>query len=93
MLQWWFGWHGIDPLRYACWDCYDHYGIDISYEDMAKIKNPATSIPEKCYIVMSHITSPELVGIVSVKILIEIIICSFFLFFFIKPPGPIPDTQ
>lgn len=29
MLQWWFGWHGIEPLRYAIWDPLDHYGLEI----------------------------------------------------------------
>ncbi len=62
MLQWWFGWHGIDPLRYACWDCYDHYGLDISFEDMAKIKDPNTSIPEKCYDVTHVVTESLVIG-------------------------------
>lgn len=25
MFDWWFAWHGLDPLRYAIWDKEDHY--------------------------------------------------------------------
>ncbi len=60
MLQWWFAWHGIDPLRYACWDPYDHYGLELSFEDRAKILNPNTTIPQKCYDVQ-HVVSESLV--------------------------------
>lgn len=48
MLQWFFGWHATDPLRYAIWDCYDHHGLEISEKDRAYILNPKTSIPDKC---------------------------------------------
>ena len=48
MLQWWFGWHATDPLRYSIWDPYDHYGLEISEEDRAYILDPNTSIPDKC---------------------------------------------
>lgn len=48
MLQWWFAWHGIDPLRYAIWDPYDHHGLVISDKDRAHILDPQTSIPDKC---------------------------------------------
>lgn len=48
MLQWWFGWHGVDPLRYAIWDPLDHYGLEVPEEDKAKILNPETSIADKC---------------------------------------------
>ena len=47
MLQWWFGWHAVDPLRYAIWDPYDHYGLEISEKDKAYILDPNTSIPDK----------------------------------------------
>lgn len=25
MFDWWFAWHGLDPMRYAIWDKDDHY--------------------------------------------------------------------
>ena len=48
MMQWWFGWHGVDPLRYAIWDPLDHYDVTVPEEDRKKILDPATSIPDKC---------------------------------------------
>lgn len=48
MLQWFFGWHATDPLRYSIWDPYDHYGLEISEKDRAYILDPNTSIPDKC---------------------------------------------
>ena len=27
MFDWWFAWHPIDRLRYACWDNEDHYDV------------------------------------------------------------------
>lgn len=25
MFDWWFAWHGLDPMRYVIWDKDDHY--------------------------------------------------------------------
>ena len=25
MFDWWFAWHGLDPMRYTIWDKEDHY--------------------------------------------------------------------
>lgn len=55
MLQWWFGWHALDPFRYSIWDPYDHYGLEISEEDRAYILDPNTSIPDKCRNVCHHV--------------------------------------
>ncbi len=49
MLQWWFAWHGVEPTRYAIWDPYDHYGLEVSEEDRAKMIDPDLSVREKCY--------------------------------------------
>ena len=49
MLQWWFAWHCLDPLRYAIWDPFDHYGITIPDETRAKVLDPNTSIQDKCF--------------------------------------------
>ncbi len=62
MLQWWFGWHGVDPLRYAIWDPYDHYDLEISFADRAKILDPATPIPQKCYDVLHVVTESLVMG-------------------------------
>ncbi len=34
IFDWWFAWHPIDRLRYACWDNEDHY--DVYLEDPAR---------------------------------------------------------
>ncbi|MCD7866567.1 MAG: phloretin hydrolase [Clostridiales bacterium] len=60
MMQWWFAWHGLDPLRYAIWDPYDHYGLDISYEDRAKLLDPTLSLREKCCDIQ-HVVKESLV--------------------------------
>lgn len=49
MFQWWFAWHPIDPLRYAIWDPFDHYGTTISETDKERAKNPSISVLEKCF--------------------------------------------
>lgn len=48
MLQWWFAWHPLDPLRYAIWDPFDHYGLDLSYEDLHKVLAPGKTLQERC---------------------------------------------
>ncbi|MCD7922158.1 MAG: phloretin hydrolase [Clostridiales bacterium] len=60
MLQWWFAWHGIDPLRYAIWDPFDHYGLDISFEVRAKLLDPSLSLREKCCDIQ-HVVKESLV--------------------------------
>ncbi|MPW24729.1 phloretin hydrolase [Alkalibaculum sp. M08DMB] len=49
MLQWWFAWHPLDPLRYAIWDNEDHFGIEISDEVRKKIMNPNIPLKEKSW--------------------------------------------
>lgn len=60
MFQWWFAWHALDPLRYAIWDPYDHYGLEIFYEDRAKILDPEVSIPDKSRNVL-HVVSESMI--------------------------------
>ena len=48
MLQWYFGWHPLDPFRYTIWDPYDHYGLTITDEERAWILNPETTLLQKC---------------------------------------------
>lgn len=47
MLQWYFGWHALDPFRYSIWDPYDHYGLQITEEERKKILEAPTLI-KKC---------------------------------------------
>jgi len=55
MINWWFGWHSLEDLRYMLWFREGHYGIDISDEDRAKILDPATPMLEKFQGLTHHV--------------------------------------
>lgn len=38
MMDWWFAWHGLKPIRYKLWDKDEHY--DISTSDPKRRRNP-----------------------------------------------------
>lgn len=33
MFDWWFAWHGLEPLRYKIWDREDHFGVETTKRD------------------------------------------------------------
>jgi hypothetical protein len=45
MFDWWFAWHPIDRLRYACWDSEDHY--DVYVDDPARMKDMSLTMQER----------------------------------------------
>ena len=45
MFDWWFAWHPIHRLRYACWDNEDHY--DVYLDDPAKALDLSKSMRER----------------------------------------------
>lgn len=45
MFDWWFAWHPIDRLRYACWDNEDHY--DVYLDDPARALDMSLSMRER----------------------------------------------
>ncbi len=47
MFDWWFAWHPIDRLRYACWDSEDHY--DVYLDDPQKARNMKLSMRERLW--------------------------------------------
>lgn len=49
MLNWWWPWHALDPLRYTIWDPEDHFDTKISDEARARILDPNVPIPEKIW--------------------------------------------
>ena len=49
MFDWWFAWHPIDRLRYACWDNEDHY--DVYLEDPARAVDMSLSMRERTGVV------------------------------------------
>ncbi|MCR5667379.1 MAG: phloretin hydrolase [Eubacterium sp.] len=53
MFDWWFAWHPIDRLRYACWDNEDHY--DVYLEDPARALDMSLSMRERHWDSIHHI--------------------------------------
>lgn len=45
MFDWWFAWHPIDRLRYACWDNEDHY--DVYLDDPLRARDMSLSMRER----------------------------------------------
>lgn len=62
MAEWWFAWHPGHPLRYAIWDPYDHYDIQMSDEDLRKIRNEKLTSSEKIWDVTHYITESFIPG-------------------------------
>ncbi len=55
MLQWWYAWHALDPLRYAIWDPEDHFGITIGNDVRKKILDPNVPLEEKSWGVLHDV--------------------------------------
>ena len=53
MFDWWFAWHPIDRLRYACWDPDDHF--DVYLEDRAHALDMSLSMRERHWGSKHHI--------------------------------------
>lgn len=53
MFDWWFAWHPIDRLRYACWNNEDHY--DVYLEDPARALDMTKSMRERHWGSVHHI--------------------------------------
>ncbi len=47
MLNWWFAWHGLEPLRYAIWDPEDHYDVKINEEGRKRALDPKIPMAQK----------------------------------------------
>lgn len=47
MLNWWWAWHGLDPLRYAIWDPEDHFDVKINEEGRQRALDPKVPMAEK----------------------------------------------
>jgi plasmid maintenance system antidote protein VapI len=45
MFDWWFAWHGLDPMRYKIWDPEDHYYA--LWRNLAQAKDTRLSIRER----------------------------------------------
>lgn len=49
MLNWWFPWHVLEPLRYAIWDPEDHFDSKIPDAARERILDPSVPIAEKIW--------------------------------------------
>lgn len=49
MLDWWFAWHGLEPLRYAIWDNEDHFGVEINEEGRRRALDDSIPMNEKTW--------------------------------------------
>lgn len=60
MLDWWFPWQVLEPLRYAIWDPEDHVDNQVSESDRAHLLDPAIPVREKIWGTTFH--ALELMG-------------------------------
>lgn len=47
MIDWWFTWHQLEPLRYKIWDHYVHYNVSVSETDKQKLLSTTIPVAEK----------------------------------------------
>lgn len=47
MVAWWCAWHNLDPLRYAIWNPEDHYDVQVSEADRARILDESIPVQER----------------------------------------------
>lgn len=47
MVDWWFAWHGLAPIRYKMWDKEEHY--DVQTSDPARRKNASIPMRERIW--------------------------------------------
>jgi phloretin hydrolase len=53
MVDWWFGWHGLEDLRYKIWFPPGHFGISMSDRHRAIVLDPKTP-PKKKFQGITH---------------------------------------
>ena len=68
MLDWWFTWHQLDPLRYKIWDHYVHYGVEVSDADRKKLEDGKISTRKKTGSCIHHVNEDIGVGAGEIKI-------------------------
>ena len=56
MVAWWCAWHNLDPLRYAIWNPEDHYDVQVSEEDRARILDESIPVQERSWGITSIIS-------------------------------------
>ena len=56
MMDWWFVWHNLDPLRYTLWNPEDHYNVEVSDEDRKRILDKNLPVRERGWEIASTVT-------------------------------------
>lgn len=59
MLDWWFTWHQLDPIRYKIWDHYVHYDIKVNDKDRTKLLSDSLPIRQRNWGV-THIVNEDI---------------------------------
>jgi hypothetical protein len=70
MVDWWFAWHALEPLRYKIWNPPYHFDISLSERDRAKALDPKRSLREK-FQGLTHYVIENCGGPCAEKIAIE----------------------
>jgi hypothetical protein len=68
MIDWWFAWHPIEPLRYRIW--YPAYHLGIGYDEWARerLLDPDVPAREKCRRVIHHVSEDTGMGTEHIEI-------------------------
>jgi hypothetical protein len=68
MIEWWFAWHALEPLRYRIW--YPPCHLDNRVDDWARPRLLDPSVPdrEKCRHVIHHVTEDVGMGVEHIDI-------------------------
>lgn len=66
MFDWWFAWHGIEPMRYKIWDHDDHYSAVT--RNMEQALDPTLSFKEKYWNTTHDVVEDCGMGIQKIQI-------------------------
>ncbi|CAM3648191.1 hypothetical protein VA7868_01450 [Vibrio aerogenes CECT 7868] len=68
MLDWWFAWHPLEPVRYKIWDPLAHYSVSVSPQDRRRLTNPAIPCNERLWGTTHHVVEDVGSGIEEIAI-------------------------
>jgi len=55
MIDWWFTWHELEPLRYKIWDHYVHFDIRVDEHDRERLLSHDIPVKERNWNVTHHV--------------------------------------
>ena len=68
MIDWWFAWHPIEPLRYRIWFPPYHLGVGVDDWARARLLDPDVPAREKCSHVIHHVSEDTGMGTEHIEI-------------------------